>query len=559
MPLTQTDVKNLMDGLVTDWQTLVTFLNNLAVTMLTDSVPQTQVETNVGSSTFGGTPQAASFQGASITQKNAAAAASAAAAIARTPELAISGALTAVTAAETARADLETKFNTFFAPLSLPNSGFLKNLASTQISKILKDDIASANSALQPPVPPTETDLQEIRDAVDNLSSYPILVSDVNVGGTWRGVPPAGGGGTATTAAAPTSLARTVESAMRDVLGRVPRVNDTRSFLASLKASFDISEMEGHTTFTWNPRAYAGQTDLGGGVTGAQASLWTRARVAVDNAGPLLEKLTPLKIDYDPARVESFRSIIRTTFRTLVDELGIEGGPRGSRVDNLFKQLLGQVDNLPILFVDIPPIGPPTYAQSLFGRLQLEMGLTHDLVTTLDEESDLSNFVALRDYLDSIRLSWAAYRNAIVTGSDLGTGFVQLSRALSVTAESVQEIYAAMDSVFVGEAERQVATFTSTDKDVIIVEDLLTWVAQFASNEAPTLIYEGGIIGVQQVGSTALVIQDLVDQFLKLLRQQIVLSNTLPDGMKLPRVIQPVSELNEYLLRTLDLVGSIKP
>ena len=64
--------------------------------------------------------------------------------------------------------------------------------------------------------------------------------------------------------------------AVQQALGWKPRGNDARGFVAALTASFSREEFEGRTICKWTPRTYAVQTDLQGGVTGAQASLYTR-------------------------------------------------------------------------------------------------------------------------------------------------------------------------------------------------------------------------------------------------------------------------------------------
>ena len=87
-------------------------------------------------------------------------------------------------------------------------------------------------------------------------------------------------------------MGQTVEAALREALGWRPRPNDPRSFSAALVQSFDRHEVDGHTESTWTPRTYAAQVtaDLGA-ITGAQASVYSRARVALDAALPLLCQL----------------------------------------------------------------------------------------------------------------------------------------------------------------------------------------------------------------------------------------------------------------------------
>ena len=76
-------------------------------------------------------------------------------------------------------------------------------------------------------------------------------------------------------------------------------------------------------------------------VTGAQASIYARAKVALDQSLPLLDGLTSLRTDILPEDQQATRSIVRTELTQLVNELGIAGGPRVQRVDELFGYLLG--------------------------------------------------------------------------------------------------------------------------------------------------------------------------------------------------------------------------
>ena len=63
------------------------------------------------------------------------------------------------------------------------------------------------------------------------------------------------------------------------------------------------------------------QADLGE-VTGAQASIYERAAVAVEHALPLLDMLKPLRPDADDESTESVRAIVRSSLTELVSELG---------------------------------------------------------------------------------------------------------------------------------------------------------------------------------------------------------------------------------------------
>src|SRR5581483_6503615 len=172
------------------------------------------------------------------------------------------------------------------------------------------------------------------------------------------------------------------------------------------------------------------------------------------------------------------------------------------------------------------------------GQLRDLFGLVDGRINTLDEEGVVSNYIAIQDYALAIRASWLQFK-ALWQGQDLGTRLVLLSRGLSVIADSVQEVYAAMDSVFVGAAERQVASFPTSDGGSMLVEDLLSWVVSFATDEAPRLIHEGGRRGVTAVQPTAILLESLVRDLLE--------ATTVPSGMRHPRVRRPLEEVAGFL------------
>ena len=174
-----------------------------------------------------------------------------------------------------------------------------------------------------------------------DATAYPILTEEVSF-------PTPAPRATARGAAGTASIGQTVERALRDVLGWRPKTTDPKGFTAALTQSFTLKQVEGHTEATWVPRNYAVavQADMGA-ITGAQASIYARAKVALDQSLPLLDGLTSLRTDILPEDQEATRSIVRSELTQLVNELGMEGGPRVQRVDELFGYLLGVPIPLP--------------------------------------------------------------------------------------------------------------------------------------------------------------------------------------------------------------------
>ena len=115
---------------------------------------------------------------------------------------------------------------------------------------------------------------------VEDAVTFPILTKEVNSygRGSRNGNMPGGGGG---------SLTRTAQGAMHDLLGWRYRADDPKGFLAALNKAVDLKEVEGHIESTWKSQPFTVQADLGE-VTGAQASVYERATVALEQALPLL-------------------------------------------------------------------------------------------------------------------------------------------------------------------------------------------------------------------------------------------------------------------------------
>jgi hypothetical protein len=326
----------------------------------------------------------------------------------------------------------------------------------------------------------------DFKKLADDALSFPVLTEEVS----FPGGPDKVGAGSGT---AP--LSQKVNIALREILGWRPRSNDPRGFLASLNQSFEVKEVEGHVSWTWRPRTFAAEADLGA-ITGAQASIYTRARASLDQSLPLLDGLTPLRADYDPEDVDAARAIVRSSFTELVYELGVEGGPQLARVDGYFLDLLGPIAD---------PNGTAilTNPEEVGGQLALlrdEFGLVGEQVNTIDEEQNLTNFFILVDSINSLWLTWRTQRGFFDHRDNgkafLGTQFVLLSRNLAVLNESVEEVYFAMNSVFLGPAERQVTKIILAGGETVFLGETLNWVQRFATEEGPRLLREGGKDGV---------------------------------------------------------------
>jgi hypothetical protein len=351
-------------------------------------------------------------------------------------------------------------------------------------------------------------------------------------------------------------LGVTVQRTIADVLGRVPRAEDPKSFVAALNASFKCEVFEGRTVCTYQPRGYIGTSELGGAITGAQASLYLRAQATLDDALPLLERLEALRPDADQVEMEAVRSIVRDEFRELVKEMGLEGGPRVQRVDDLFDLLLHRTYNCIENNLSInDPANAALFAAFGFGeygRLGDVFGLTRDRVNIISEEQNLTNYLIVGDYLRALETSWLTFRGAFLGGVDnyLGTQLVLLSRTLSVVAESVSEVYYAMNSVFLGPAERKMTRIDfAPGVPPMYVDDLFSWVQAFASDEGPRLIQDGGKRGVERIVPTLDRLRGLVRDSNGRIRHP---------GAQHPRVRRTIEELGNQLSDAARLAGTVQ-
>ena len=387
---------------------------------------------------------------------------------------------------------------------------------------------------------------QKILNAVEDSTIFPILTEEVQLAAAPAaprvpGVVPSPG-------AAP--LGQIVEGTIRQVLGWRPKPGDTKGFLSALNQSFSLQEIEGHIESTWTPRSYAAETpaDLGA-LTGAQASIYTRAKTALDQSLPLLAGLRMLDVSKDPDDAEATRAIVRSEMSELVGWLGAEGGPPVARVDQLF-----------IFLGTKPGAKPLDLAAGQLRTLADRFGLEPGNVNTIDEEQNLTNFLVIADYFNSLMASWNAVKSYftvdlanITKPTFLGTQLVLIARALEVVGESIQEINFVMDSVFLGQAERQtiLLKFEAKPPDIdekppLFFTDLMNLVLS-AAQEGPKLFQDAGKDGVAAFTPTVKDLHTLVRRAMMRSPQnaggQSPKDRDIPAGYRAPRVQAAMQEL----------------
>jgi hypothetical protein len=361
------------------------------------------------------------------------------------------------------------------------------------------------------------------------IPAYPILTEEV-------GYPPsplANGGPQPSRAGAAgrgAALGPVVTKALQDVLGWKINDGDPKGFLGALNQSFKLKMVEGHVESTWTPRSYAVTSDLAGGISGAQASLYTMAKTLLNQALPIIDGLYALDPAADAEYVVALKQLANSQFTELVNELAFLGGPRVIRVHQYFQMLLGITLSInpgsppttpPTLTPGLPtflPPGEPPPPPSLLprpwtdpdgvlgtlGNLRDELGLAEptsaadtepSYINTVADEQNVTNFRILVDYSNSLLNSWQNSFPFFFTNTTtpfLGTQLVLISRQLGVISETVDEVRFVLDSVFIGPAERKTYVLPLTPLPQIFLEDLLLWIQNYVTDEAPGIIQTGG-------------------------------------------------------------------
>lgn len=398
--------------------------------------------------------------------------------------------------------------------------------------------------------------VRQVTESVEDAVAYPILTEQVSFP-TSSGVPTAGfvSGG------AGQGLGSQAALAIGNVLGWKLNAGDPRGFIGSLTQAFTLNDVQGHTVATWNPRTYAVQTDLGGGITGAQASLYTRAQDAVQQSLQLLDGLYPLDPDADPEFVKALREMAKSQMNQILGELGAVGGPSVLRVNTYFQILLGQGDPLPkkgeVEF-------DPDSIDGTLGTLRNTYGVyfgQNPFLNSIEDEQDITNFRVISDYMTSLLQSWVSNATFFLLGTNtpafFGTQLVLISRQFSVIAETVNEVRFAMDSVFIGPSERQTLLLEFADgaTPAMFVEDILQEIQDFVSSEGPRLLRDGGKISIPN--NILPVIRNLKHLVhMAHTPADIRNFNKLPDGYRTVRARRSLHDLDEQLKA---LIGLARP
>jgi hypothetical protein len=420
-----------------------------------------------------------------------------------------------------------------------------------------KDKTLSVTGALTSGQVPGQGGVPRTTRDVEDAISYPILTEEVSYRPSPVGIQTTGGGGIAGPGAF--NLGQVALQAVTDVLGWKANPADPKGFIGALTQSFTLKDVEGHVESTWTPRTYAVQTDLGGGITGAQASLYTRAKDALDQSLTLLNGLYPLDPEADPEYVKALREMARSQMTEIVKELGMVGLPSILRIDTYFNILLGQNPSVPALLVQFDP----DLIAGTLGKIRNVYGIKfrgNKFNNSVEDEQDITNFRVISDYMTSLMQSWIANREFFElkpnTPAFFGTQLVLISRQFNVIAETVNETRFALDSVFIGPNERRTLLLEFHDPSLpaMFLEDVLDEIDKFMGDEGSRLLREGGKISVKNnILPVVRSLKRMVDQ-----AHHPKNIGKLPDGFRTARVQHSLDDLRDQLKALIDLTEQVE-
>jgi hypothetical protein len=411
---------------------------------------------------------------------------------------------------------------------------------------------------------------KQMEQSVVDLTAYPILTEEIGYPPSPMSQPsprvqsPSGG-------APVQGLGQVVAQAVGDVLGWKANASDPKGFIGALTQSFSLTEIEGRVESTWKPRTYTVQTDLAGGITGAQASLYTRAKDAQDQCLPLLDGLYPLDPEADPEYVKALREMAKSQIVEIVKQFAVVP-PSILRVDTYFNILLGASRKEHFSDEPIVPTNPDEISGTLgslrdiygiwFEKSIAALGASRNnpFSNSVEDEQNITNFRVISDYMTSLLQSWRANGKYFrltrkQAPAFLGTQLILMSRQFNVIAETVNEVRFTLDSVFIGPNERQqlLLEFKHPHLPAMYLEDVLREIDAFVTDEGPRLIRDGGRIAVSNN------VIPVLDTFIEMVTETRHPGSMgkLPDGFRTPRVRNSFDDLRDQLGQLRDLAQQV--
>jgi TIR domain len=237
-------------------------------------------------------------------------------------------------------------------------------------------------------------------------------------------------------------------------------------------------------------------------LTGAQGSIYVRAKKAFEESAFLLHELVSLDPEADERDIAEIKETIKIAMSKLLKELSKPLGPSVSEVNSCFRSLLGPEK----------PSGSSALVEADPERIGGSLGLLRNVcglslyngvfVSTLDDERNATNFRIIADYIICIAQSWA-WNSLLTTPLTPNPTFrfqlFFILNALSELTELCGRLRSALADASISSATQRTLLIQFPDQldgkpfssSPIFLHDLLSRLEHFASEEGPRLLRRG--------------------------------------------------------------------
>jgi hypothetical protein len=295
-----------------------------------------------------------------------------------------------------------------------------------------------------------------------------------------------------------TSVDKTLNEAVRKVFrGNINERSAAAEIFEKLNQIAPLTTAPGRTGPQPELSAPSSSVTAIGGQSVAQMSLFERAHAALADAERRLDALKPMQTPIDPENLDALRAITLATYRRLVNELGRSGGPRADRAKGHFAVLIGDP---PVLTGDPPTLDTKTLLGKIHAQFKLDSG-----INSQEDSSNVANFNVVRDNLIDVHRSFGTFMTT--RSADPSEKAARFSRLLVMIQDDVTDVETAMDE----------SNFDETDRDskelpdlTITIQGLLLWISEFATEEGPEMVDEGGMLGIAATFPTVKSLHSLV-------------------------------------------------
>lgn len=312
-----------------------------------------------------------------------------------------------------------------------------------------------------------------------------------------------GGGGSGGGNNGPLSPVTRVEGVMKEILGSLAPKDQPQQYEKALAAVTKRETVNGITTVKVHPRNYSVFALGSGPISREQEELTNAMEEMAETVDGLLDSLEGVPPMANPASVDAFRALIKTTLEELAGALSNRNGIPTRLVQQCFSQLLGP---LPAAVVPASPVG------GLLGLLWVALGFA-GATTNEKQENQILTFNHIRRLLRNLQTTWHdnAGRGSNVgpnppnfaarfpgANSSLGQARARILQYLENIAHEVRVIREQCDRVGYPSGERDTVIVDQTNGDLSL-DDYLNMLDDASTHSLRAYMDAGDLLGITMV------------------------------------------------------------